>query len=332
MPPIVPQSNAQLTLFSLTKICTGCKADKLHSEFYKNKNSLSGLCKPCHAAYSKAKYFANHEVNKAASRERVSAKYHADPEFHKEKSKQWRLNNLDKARESERASEAARKGNRKVYREANKERRKAYQKAYTTANKERILDGNREYYQKNAATICAKAKAANVAANMAAGLSKCTKCHHWLDASSFDNDLSCPEGQSFQCRQCILKQTPCYITEKQEKLSARHKAYNAARSEHNAQYRKVYYRVNHHRLILKAHARRRVYDPALDTLTGPEWKQILVDQGGLCAKCKGQFNSTFIPTRDHILPVIKGGYLTRENTQALCRGCNTSKGTKTIRY
>ena len=119
MPPIIPQPNGQLTLFSLTKICTGCKADKLHSEFYKNKNSLSGLCKPCHAAYSKAKYFANHEVNKAASREKANAKYQQDPEFHKEKSKQWRLNNLDKARESVRAYDRDNREKRQAYRKAN---------------------------------------------------------------------------------------------------------------------------------------------------------------------------------------------------------------------
>ena len=329
---IIPPRPVQLSLFSLTKICTDCNADKPHSEFYKNKNSLTGRCKVCHVAYGTAKYFANHEVNKAASRDKANAKYQEDPEKFKARAKAYRAADPEKAREHDRAYEATRKDKRQAYRKANKQRRKAYQKAYTTANKERILDGNREYYQKNAATICAKAKAANVAANMAAGLSKCTKCHHWLDASSFDNDLSCHEGQPSQCRQCILKQTPCYITEKQEKLIARHKAYSAARSEHNAQYRKVYYRINRHRLILKAHARRRVYDPALDTLTGPEWKQILVDQGGLCAKCKRPFGSKFIPTRDHILPLIKGGYLTRENTQALCRGCNASKGTKTIRY
>ena len=185
----------------------------------------------------KAKYLENHEENKAKARDKARDKYQEDPETHREKSKQWRLNNLDRSRECNRAREVKYKDKRKVHREANKERRKVYYKAYSKTHSEQL-----------------------------------------------------------------------------------------------AQYRKVYYKANSHRLILISHARRRVYDPALDTLTGPEWKQILVDQGGLCAKCKGQFNSKFIPTRDHILPMIKGGYLTRENTQALCRGCNTSKGTKTIRY
>ena len=231
MPPIVPQSNAQLTLFSLTKTCIKCKQEKAVDGFGSDCRRPDGLFPYCKAC-----------------RQRDPAKYD--------------------------------------------ERKR----------------------------------------NKAAGLRKCTGCQQWLTASFFGNNKARPDGRHAHCRKCALKQSLCYTAANHEKVIARRKAYSAAHTEQIAQKWQVYYKANHHRLILKANAQRRDYDPALDTLTGPEWKQILVDQGGLCAKCKGRFNSKFIPTRDHILPLIKGGYLTRENTQALCRGCNTSKGTKTIRY
>jgi len=163
MPSIIPQSNAQLTLFSLTKICTDCKADKPHSEFYKNKNSLTGRCKVCHVAYGTAKYFANHEVNKAASRDKANAKYQEDPEKFKARAKAYRAADPEKAREHDRAYEATRKDKRQAYRKANAERRKAYQRVYNKANRERRLAYNREYYQKNTEVIKARSKASILA-------------------------------------------------------------------------------------------------------------------------------------------------------------------------
>ena len=239
MPPIIPQPNAQLTLFSLTKTCKGCGLEKPTTEYHKSSNpcGFTSRCKSCHYAQVQAKRMENHEENKAKARDKARDKYQEDPETHREKVRQWRLNNPDRSRELDRASEARNKEQRQAHRAATKGLRKVYYKTY--------------------------------------------------------------------CKTHLVQL---------------------------AQYRKVYYKANSHRLILKAHARRRVYDPALDTLTGPEWKQILVDQGGLCAKCKSRFNSKLPPTRDHILPSSKGGYLTKENSQGLCRGCNSSKGTKTIRY
>lgn len=36
--------------------------------------------------------------------------------------------------------------------------------------------------------------------------------------------------------------------------------------------------------------------------------------------------------QDHILPVSKGGGLTQDNVQALCRSCNASKSDKHIDF
>ena len=160
---IIPPRPVQLSLFSLTKICTDCNADKPHSEFYKNKNSLTGRCKVCHVAYGTAKYFANHEVNKAASRDKANAKYQEDPEKFKARAKAYRAADPEKAREHDRAYEATRKDKRQAYRKANAERRKAYQRVYNKANQERRAVYGREYYQKNAAAVKSRIKVANLA-------------------------------------------------------------------------------------------------------------------------------------------------------------------------
>lgn len=168
--------------------------------------------------------------------------------------------------------------------------------------------------------------------NHAAGLRKCVDCQQWIDISLFGSNRAHKDGLHNHCRVCALAQSKRYIANNLEKVKARDKAYRTACPEKRSAFWKAYYIANSHRLILKAMQKRREYNPALDTLTGPEWIQILVSQNGLCAKCKGRFNSKFIPTRDHILPITQGGYLTKENSQALCRRCNASKGTKTIRY
>lgn len=65
-----------------------------------------------------------------------------------------------------------------------------------------------------------------------------------------------------------------------------------------------------------------------NTLTAAEWQDILDEQGSRCAMCGREFTNDDPPTRDHIIPVVRGGGLTRENVQALHRSCNTRKGSK----
>ena len=165
MPPIIPQPNAQLTLFSLTKTCKGCGLDKPTGEFYKSSQlcGFTSRCKVCHDIQVKAKYLENHEENKAKARDRANAKYQQDPEFHREKSKQWRLDNLDKSLEMGRAYDRDNRDKRQAYRKANAERRKAYQRVYNKANQERRAVYGREYYQKNAAAVKSRIKVANLA-------------------------------------------------------------------------------------------------------------------------------------------------------------------------
>ena len=61
------------------------------------------------------------------------------------------------------------------------------------------------------------------------------------------------------------------------------------------------------------------------TLTLLQWDKILNHQGNRCAICGKRFCKSRPPTKDHIIPLSKGGGLTFENVQALCHSCNSSK-------
>lgn len=62
--------------------------------------------------------------------------------------------------------------------------------------------------------------------------------------------------------------------------------------------------------------------------TDLEWYQLCATYGWKCARCGVKTKLT----RDHILPVSKGGSDNIANIQPLCRSCNSSKATKQIRY
>lgn len=76
------------------------------------------------------------------------------------------------------------------------------------------------------------------------------------------------------------------------------------------------------------HKRRDIMKESETTLTSEQWNKILSNQGNKCAMCGKRFCKSRKPTIDHIIPVSKGGGLTYENVQALCKSCNCSKNSK----
>jgi 5-methylcytosine-specific restriction endonuclease McrA len=64
------------------------------------------------------------------------------------------------------------------------------------------------------------------------------------------------------------------------------------------------------------------------SFTAEEWENLLEQCGNKCVCCGKKKKLTV----DHIVPVIKGGTNLISNIQPLCKSCNSSKHTKTIRY
>jgi len=115
--------------------------------------------------------------------------------------------------------------------------------------------------------------------------------------------------------------------------------------ELNGDYHKLYYQENrdaiieYHRQYRKTEAgkanRQRSYNKRRDserviisTLTAEEWLNILNEYQFRCAYCKKQFNLFNRATRDHIIPISKGGHNVKENVAPACKSCNSSKKDK----
>ncbi len=62
-----------------------------------------------------------------------------------------------------------------------------------------------------------------------------------------------------------------------------------------------------------------------------EWLELKVKYNLTCPACL-QKEPDVLLTRDHVIPLSRGGNDDIENIQPLCRPCNTKKFTKTIKY
>ena len=69
----------------------------------------------------------------------------------------------------------------------------------------------------------------------------------------------------------------------------------------------------------------------INDLTAEQWLQILQVQDNCCNGCGISFEKVK-PCKDHIIPVANGGGLTKENIQALCQFCNSTKGPRSMSY
>lgn len=88
------------------------------------------------------------------------------------------------------------------------------------------------------------------------------------------------------------------------------------------------------RVIEFAEIRKKVYEDALRFYSSPEWiairKQVLQEEGRICAICRKRIKRDADLTVDHKLPRSKypDKELDRANLQVLCRKCNSAKGAK----
>jgi len=62
-----------------------------------------------------------------------------------------------------------------------------------------------------------------------------------------------------------------------------------------------------------------------NTLTSDEWFDILEKYNYRCVHCGVEFDCENLPTRDHIIPISKGGNNIKENIVPACRSCNSKK-------
>ena len=136
-----------------------------------------------------------------------------------------------------------------------------------------------------------------------------------------------------------------YLVEHKEEIAARRRAYKERNREEirrkDKEYRKEnsarlkekgrqYRQTEGGKLVNRLHViKRRTMIKNLEfSLTKQDWLDILMDQNNHCAGCGTEFSDKTTPEMDHIYPVSFGGATTKDNIQALCRSCNSSKGNK----
>lgn len=167
---------------------------------------------------------------------------------------------------------------------------------------------------------------------------KCSKCNIEKDVSEFNkSNRPRDKGCVSRCRDC-LKIDRNLNREKIKGYYRRTRDHSTQKArEHYAQNReqciervKKYHRTPQGKLVeSRASHRRRSLSEHVDcSLTLEQWNKIIFMQDNLCATCGKKFSSKCKPTKDHIIPLSKGGGLTFENIQALCASCNSRKNDK----
>ena len=76
--------------------------------------------------------------------------------------------------------------------------------------------------------------------------------------------------------------------------------------------------------------RRATIKNIINTLTAKEWEDILEEYNYICAYCGVEFNCENLPTKDHVIPISKGGHNIKENIVPACQSCNSKKHNKII--
>jgi 5-methylcytosine-specific restriction endonuclease McrA len=162
--------------------------------------------------------------------------------------------------------------------------------------------------------------------------------------------------EQYRERQRIRDSTPerkaqkaAYRAANAERRKANAAAYRKAKAESISVYNKQY-QLDHPELYREAtrnwqrrnpgkikatkarasHRRRARESQSVNDLTAGQWQEIIDLQNNRCAMCRTQFGLFEKPTRDHVVPLSKGGGLTASNVQALCSRCNSTKRDKTI--
>ena len=96
-------------------------------------------------------------------------------------------------------------------------------------------------------------------------------------------------------------------------------------------YRKQYLIDNYDKVSSDVNKRRAMKKQATGSHTLEEWSELRDKTKGICPCCKKKVGLKKL-TRDHITPLVRGGTDDIDNIQPLCRSCNCSKHTETIKY
>jgi 5-methylcytosine-specific restriction endonuclease McrA len=115
-----------------------------------------------------------------------------------------------------------------------------------------------------------------------------------------------------------------YREDNREKIAASQKAYRSKNKDRHNELNRAWDKANRDKKnawYAKYRARK---IGAEGSHTAKQWRDILAKWGGVCAYC----GTSERITKDHIVPLVRGGSDYASNLQPLCLPCNSTKGAK----
>lgn len=188
---------------------------------------------------------------------------------------------------------------------------------------------------------------------------KCSKCKQEKTLDKFCKNKKTKDGYESWCGQCKNKQNKVYYEAHKEQVKEKSKTWRDSHKEHCYQVEKAW-RDSHKEVCRKLnrdwyknhpekkeaskkkfwespkgkalaargyYKRKTAHKTVINDLTAQQWEEIKQKQNYTCLHC-GKKEPEINLTRDHIIPVSKGGGLTKNNVQGLCSICNCKKHTK----
>lgn len=185
----------------------------------------------------------------------------------------------------------------KQYNIRNREKISKYHKQYYLKNRERILIKTKEYNEKNKEKIAEQKKEYH----------KKVKEYHNIFMKNY---------YIANKEDCLRRSRRNYQKDKKN-VRARHRKYLQTKEGKAADQRSKF-------------KRRAVEKNIINTLTAKEWLNILEVYNYRCVYCGAEFEVENMPTKDHIIPLSKGGHNIKENIVPACKSCNSRKHNKIL--
>jgi 5-methylcytosine-specific restriction endonuclease McrA len=186
----------------------------------------------------------------------------------------------------------------------------------------------------------------------------CTKCNESKDLSCFGKSKNGPDGLNYWCKECACTSSRAWAEKNKERvlenqrkwyqqnaddlrrraIERRSERLNESR-EYNREwkrrniekvraYQKQYVQLNLDKFNCYNNNRRARLHSNGGTHTIEEWEMLCDSFGNLCLDCKQEKPLT----KDHVIPISKGGTNDIWNIQPLCQSCNSRKGDREIDF
>ena len=147
------------------------------------------------------------------------------------------------------------------------------------------------------------------------GFKFCAPCKRELPYEHFTKLQENKDGYNGACKECELKRERVYNADP---------AVKEARRKYARKWRKEFYSTERGRAMNLKHVniRRSRKESTVYNYSEEVWKETLEHFNNECAYCGGNKEALH---QDHVIPLSKGGYYTRQNIIPSCQFCNSSK-------